>query len=347
VNYIMKLIIEKQSTDYSVTFSAEGLESDNMTVSEESVKSLRKSTGYLESFLLHRESHRFVTHFVAYGSELYRVFLSPFKDAGNWLSQSQSSTMPSFIGIETTDHAVSSLAWELLYAPEQGFLAESPYFQIIRTLGTDGALGRALLPGPVRLLFMACSPDGTEPLLNYEREEEIILDAVSKLRKKKGLHIDIAETGTLEELKSLIRERDYHVVHISGHGVYDENRNAGYLLMEKESGMERRVSAHELAEALIGCQSLRLFFLSACESGREKEPDTGLARLLISHGVPMVIGMTHSVREYAATAMAETFYRNLTSGNSVAFSLKLARKEFAEKYKATFQWAIPALFTHS
>jgi hypothetical protein len=57
--------------------------------------------------------------------------------------------------------------------------------------------------------------------------------------------------------------------------------------------------------------------------------------------------MTSHILDTAATYMTETFYRNLAAKKSVAFSLKMARKEYAEKFKNSFYWAIPALFTHN
>ncbi len=71
--------------------------------------------------------------------------------------------------------------------------------------------------------------------MNYEQEEEIILKAVGHLKREKRLEISMAEGGSLEELVSLLADQDYHVVHLSGHGYYDESKDAGYIVMENES----------------------------------------------------------------------------------------------------------------
>jgi len=192
---------------------------------------------------------------------------------------------------------------------------------------------------------MTCSPDGTKPVLNYEREEEIIINAVAELKRKKQLEIDIAEGGTLDELSKMLAQKEYHVLHLSGHGVYDECSNTGYLLMENESGTAKRVSAQEFADALIGCRSVRLLFLSACESGRESAQNTGLAHSLIAHGIPMVIGMKNAVGDRAATVMAGEFYKHLTLKRPVTHALQLARHEYIKRNKNSIQWVIPALFS--
>ncbi len=56
-------------------------------------------------------------------------------------------------------------------------------------------------------------------------EEEIILKAVGDLKREKRLEIDIAEGGSLEELVSLLADQDYHVIHLSGHGFFDESKD--------------------------------------------------------------------------------------------------------------------------
>ncbi|RMD56669.1 MAG: CHAT domain-containing protein, partial [Nitrospirae bacterium] len=345
---MLKLIIKRQSPNYySLTFSAKGYDGQEITVKRDDVERLQNSSRILESLFSHHEPHRFNKDFVRIGRELFHIFLEPFKDIDSWLKRAESSISPSSIIIETTEHLVGTLPWELLYKDEYGFLAASPHFQIIRTVSTYTSKDRPLPPGPLRVLFMACSPEGTAPLLNYEHEEEIILDALTDLKREKRLHIDISETGTLEELKSLIKKRDYHIIHISGHGYYDEHSNTGYLLMEHESGTERQVSAQDLTDALIGSESIRLLFLSACETGREIQPNTGLARVLISKGVPMVIAMTYPIWDSAAIQIAKSFYSNLTARRSVTFSLKMARSEYAKTFRDSFQWAIPALFSQS
>ncbi len=90
---------------------------------------------------------------------------------------------------------------------------------------------------------MACSPDGTEPLLNCE-QEEIIQEAV----------------GDLEELVRLLADQAYHVVYLYCHGVFNRAGDAGFFVMEDESGGRRDVAAHELADALMGRPSARPLF---------------------------------------------------------------------------------------
>ncbi len=118
----------------------------------------------------------------------------------------------------------------------------------------------------------------------------------------------------------------------------------GYLSMERESGLEDRVSAKRLAETLLDRHTVRLVFLSACYTGAEKSAGAGLAGSLLDNGIPIVVGMKHPVADYAATAMGEIFYKQLTLKSTAGRALQEARKKFKERYKGRFQWAIPALF---
>ncbi|MCP4694961.1 MAG: CHAT domain-containing protein, partial [Desulfobacterales bacterium] len=146
-------------------------------------------------------------------------------------------------------------------------------------------------------------------------------------------------------------DQEYHVVHLSGHGYYDEAGDAGYIVMEDETGAQKHVNARELADALMGWPSVRLLFLAACETGREDPRGSGLARLLAASGIPMVIGMKNPVGDTAATVMAGSFYRHLTMKRSVSHALQLARGEYEKQTRPSlprplppFQWAIPVLF---
>ncbi|MCP4344178.1 MAG: tetratricopeptide repeat protein [Desulfobacterales bacterium] len=344
-SFQLKLRIKEDGGRYAVEYSASGREQETYFIGTDEIKKISDYCGLADSFITHHDSRRFMNDFIGIGTALHRLFLEPFTGLEAFTSDAVSQNSPVLINIQTHDHEINRLPWEFLYSPENQFIAASPRFQVIRTVGDDGFSAGDLSPGPLRILFMACSPDGVAPLLNYEREEEIILNAVAELKQEKGLEIEIAEGGTLEELTSLLAKKAYHAVHLSGHGYYDEINNSGYLCMENESGTEKRVSATDLANALIGCKSVRLLFLGACHSADEKAKNTGLAHLLISNGIPTVIGMKHAVGDHAAAAIAESFYRHLTLKRSVFHAFQLARRDYAEKNRASLQWAIPAVFS--
>ena len=346
----MKLTIKRQSDRYHIAFDDQGAVTETFNLDFKEVHQIRKQTKLLGDFLNSYTAYRHQTDFIAAGQAIYQRFFGSLKAFEPVLHKTMLSIEPTVLEIQAEDYEILSLPWELLYTPDFGFLTVQPQFQLIRTLnhGIMSDRDNQLSAGPLRILFMAYSPEDVHPLLNYEREEEIILDALSGLKRQKALQIDIAECGTLEELKNMLAQEEYHVVHLSGHGRYDESSSTGYLSMESELGIERKVSAKELASTLTGHKSIRLLFLSACESARETEPYTGLASQLILRGVPMAIAMRYPVKERAATELAESFYKNLALKHTVSESLQLARKAYFDKYSSfgnDFQWSIPALFT--
>ncbi|OEU82143.1 MAG: hypothetical protein BA865_01005, partial [Desulfobacterales bacterium S5133MH4] len=347
----LNLKISRQGEGYAALVEAVPGGEETFQVDPAEIQRLLSRSKLLDTIFNHHRPDQFANEFIHAGAEVFRLFFDPFTEFEALIKRAESKNAPVLISIQSNDHEIDQIPWELLYSPEHGFLGTSPRFQFIRTVA-EADSDSELSAGPLRLLFMASSPDGTGPLLNYEDEEEIILNAVAELKQKKKLEIDIAEGGTLEELTTLLAQKNYHVLHLSGHGYYDEGRNTGFLTMENESGTPRQVSAQDLADTLIGNRSVRLLFLSTCQSARETAYNTGLARLLASNGVPMVIGMKQPVRDSAATRIAGSFYRNLTIGWTVSHALQMARHEYEKETHRgfqtirfpPFQWAVPALF---
>ncbi|MGA1840555.1 MAG: CHAT domain-containing protein [bacterium] len=343
--YQLDIRIRSKDDRYAVILSARDSEEDTFFVTPDEIQGILSRCRLIDSFLSNQEPGRFSGDIIQLGSEIFHRFVQPCPHFNNIVQSARSHNMPVLISIRTTDQDTSLIPWELLFSEESGFLALDPRFQLIRNASIDGAGNDLTLSArPLRVLFMACSPEGTDPVLNYEREEEIILDALADLKRNNELEIDIAEGGTLDEMEKMLANKDYHVVHLSSHGFYDRETQTGYLLMEGESGMKKPVSAKEFAEKLIGSRSVRLLFLSACQSGSETAQNTGLAQSLIANGIPMVIGMKHSVMDAAATSIAESFYKNLTIRRTVSHALQLSRQAYAKKYPKSFQWSIPALF---
>ena len=52
---------------------------------------------------------------------------------------------------------------------------------------------------PLRLLFMATSPENVEPVLDYENEEATILEAT----RDQPIHLVVEESGSVSQLENL------------------------------------------------------------------------------------------------------------------------------------------------
>ena len=92
------------------------------------------------------------------------------------------------------------LPWELVVR-DGSYLAvsESAPLLPVRAASKVAVLG-AVVPQhnrPLRVLFMAASPEGVEPVLSYEAEEAGILEATADT----GTELVVEESGTLEGLR--------------------------------------------------------------------------------------------------------------------------------------------------
>ncbi len=85
-----------------------------------------------------------------------------------------------FLVVASEVPEILNLPWELLLPSEGEFLGINPLFRIRRFPSTSkqmAAFTGELRPGPLRLLFMACSPTNLATL-DYEREEEALFRAI-------------------------------------------------------------------------------------------------------------------------------------------------------------------------
>lgn len=178
-----------------------------------------------------------------------------------------------------------------------------------------------LVVPPLRVLFMACAPTDLAHL-DYEKEEETILRIADRLGGK--VHLEIAETGTFDELGDLISELKPHVVHLAGHGTV---RNGfGYFTFEDDRGRSDPRDAQEMANRLFAGRSVRLVFVSGCQSAQAGV--AGICQSLTATGyVPLALGWGGSVADTLATEFARAFLHELAAGQPVDLSIAIARRE--------------------
>ena len=117
---------------------------------------------------------------------------------------------------------------------------------------------------PLRVLFMATSPEDVKPLLNFEDEEGRILDAT----RTRPLEFIVEESGSLEGLQYLIESFEpgyFDVFHLSGHA--DVIGGVPHFIMENDVGLRQDATAEEIAQAFAALWP-RLVFLSGCKTGQ-------------------------------------------------------------------------------
>jgi hypothetical protein len=237
--------------------------------------------------------------------------------------------------------------YELLAAPEGGFLAEAPKpFAVARRLGRPTP-AQALDGYRLGVAFMASAPRGQHEL-DFEAEEMAILNAVGET----SLDLVVEDSGNPEHLGLRLSELGgMPVVHLSCHGLHNwrpgpDGPATPVLLMEDDLGDGCPTSA----DALVGLLTPRpqLAFVSACltatgadvaghvpvgaghRGGPTAEPGVPVAHSmatgLVAAGIPAVIGWDGSVSDQAATRFAEHLYRQLSRRVAVAEAVAGARR---------------------
>jgi hypothetical protein len=219
------------------------------------------------------------------------------------------------------------LPWELVVR-DGSFLAvsESAPLLPVRATGSIARLG-AVVPHnrPLRVLFMAASPEGVEPVLSYEAEEAGILAATADT----GTELVVEESGTLEGLRFTATSYGpgyFDVLHVSGHATIDEGQPK--FLVENELGGPALATADQIARAIDG-QWPRLVFVSGCLTAGASDRGTipSISESLVQVGAPAVLGWALPVGDISATAFAAHLYQELAAGQPVDRSVVVARRQ--------------------
>jgi CHAT domain-containing protein len=182
----------------------------------------------------------------------------------------------------------------------------------------------------LRILVAIGSPEAQNArgeLLDTEAELQRILDATDAPRRAGKAFVHILEQGTVAAIHAELVERRYHVLHISSHAGPDA------LILEDANGQEDRVSAQRLcAEAIPAERAAPLVVLAGCSTGQDAggaghgaERLPGLARTLVSRGVPAVIAMQASVGDRYATELMGEVYNPIAPLNRITFQSRTDR----------------------
>jgi hypothetical protein len=221
------------------------------------------------------------------------------------------------------------LPWELL-ARDGNYLTVSGRAPLlpVRAIGTNAAVSGPASPRnrPLRLLFMASSPEGVEPVLSYEAEEAAILASTART----GTELVVEESGTLEGLRFLSRDYGaghFDVLHLSGHFSVSTDGQPSFLV-ENEFGGLASASADQIAQAMAGHWP-RLVFVSGALTAYAPDGGTlpSMTESLVHAGAPTVLGWALPVGDVSAIEFAAELYRALADGEPLDRAIVEARRQ--------------------
>ncbi|MEW6619028.1 MAG: tetratricopeptide repeat protein [bacterium] len=218
-------------------------------------------------------------------------------------------------------------------------------------------------PGPLKILIMLSSPKDItiEGRLNYEEEERLILSAFEPLFTSGQVQVDFTDDGSLSSLKRKIDKNNYHILHFSGHGIFDEEKGEARLLLEDALSLKAEYAKPlEFAEAILkDDHTIPLVFLSSCQSAQAKfeKGMAGLTGTLLQKGITAVVSMGMSISDQYATLFAYHFYqkiadkKTLTLPEAFAYAQNEIRNAEANEIirqgnwqRQPAQWIIPNLY---
>jgi hypothetical protein len=253
------------------------------------------------------------------GAEMYRWLDGPTE---RWLDAARARQQPMLMYVDVEER-LRGLPWELLF--DEGYLAVHPQRPImpVRSASPRDLDARVAANRPLRVLFMASSPMGVEPVLDFEAEEAVILDAAAGRAE-----VVVEESGSLSGLAATLSwfgPGYFDVLHLNGHGFIGP---AGpRFVMEDEEGRRADAPAEDIAAAARRVWP-GLVFVSGCYTGGA--PEAGLvasmAEALVNAGAPAVLGWALPVGDESASRLAATLYRELGGGVGIAEAVAEARR---------------------
>lgn len=251
------------------------------------------------------------------------------RHSGGWLRGLRQTPQSTALSIDVSVGGLGQLPWELLHDGND-FLCADPvhWFTPIRRVSTASQPWQPQLR-QLSMLFMASSPEGVTPVLNYEAEEAHILQAT----RRHPMALLVEESGTLAGLQQRLEDmaEPPDMLHLSGHA--DVDANGPLFLLEDELGRPAPATPVALARTLRqGGELPRLVFLSGCRTGQAdaQRDAASFAEQLVRAGVPLVLGWALPVGDSAASAAAAALYGKLATGFGAAEAVASARQQLLE-----------------
>ena len=267
-------------------------------------------------------------------------------------SRSQDATREAGEGLRlrlqlTDAPEIAGLPWELLYDRRTGsYPAQSERTPLVRYLEVPQPPRPLTVEGPLRVLVVLSSPTDL-PELDVEAEWRRMQDMLASRVAAGAVQLDRLPAPTTTELAAWLRSHEVHVLHVVGHGDYDENQQEGVLYFCDQYGRSVAVPPGVLGPYLHDHDPLRLVFLNACQSGRlgAADPFSGMAQRLVQQDCTAVVAMQFPISDGAATAFTGEFYAALADGMPVDQAVTSARKGLLAGFAS--EWATPVLYLNA
>ncbi|OKI48892.1 CHAT domain-containing protein [Micromonospora sp. CB01531] len=242
---------------------------------------------------------------------------------------------------------LAALPWELMFDDETGahLALEHP---IVRYVELPVPVRSTAVKPPLYILGMVVSPDNLDPLA-VEAERDAIEEALSQFARDGLVRLSWVKGQTWQDLQRKLYKRQYHALHLVGHGGFDGTRGEGYVAFADSAGQADRVFASDLGAILANQNGLRMVVLNTCESARDdgKHGYTSTAEALVRRGVSAVLSMRDVVSDPVARKFATVFYEALSVSAPVDVAAMMARLAVRRDGLGSLEWGTPIVFMRS
>lgn len=247
---------------------------------------------------------------------------------------------------------LAQLPWEYLFRARPGggsFLATDPALVLSRYLPLHTPRG-SIAPdgGPLRVLIALAKPADLRPVATREPVE-----AIRRLEQNGTIEVHEEPTATIEALLAAIMRVQPDVLHVMGHGTWDDERRQGRIALLDAAGKADWVTDANFATILEqpGAPPA-LVVLHLCEGGAAdyREDFAGLGPQVVRHGAQAVIAMQHVISNRAAVTFTTSFYAALARNARVDEATQASRRELlAEAATKPYprDFGTPVLFMRS
>jgi hypothetical protein len=158
---------------------------------------------------------------------------------------------------------------------------------------------------------------------------------------------------TVAELIAQLETNTYNVLFYGGHG--QPAPDGGLLFLRSGT----TINGTELAQVLVRC-GVTLAVFNACWGAQpalnqdsttwgsfQAIPSSSLAKVLIHHGVPAVLGMRDSITDQEALSFIQALTQALTKRMYIDQAVAVARQQLLTLYKFNQPaWTLPVLYMH-
>jgi len=246
---------------------------------------------------------------------------------------------------------LSALPWELLYNKRlpEGFWALNSKTSIVRHIPLMASANTKPFRTPLKILVIIASPVGLPPL-DVEREISSIKNALRRQILFRSIKLITIRNATILKIDQYLRYNNIDIIHFIGHSDFDENRQAGFILLEDETRSTHLVDAEYFSQILHHYATIKLVVLNSGQSASSAAHDqfTGFAHMLVRSGIPAVIGMQFEITDETAIQFTGTFYKILIDTFSIDSAINEARRAIMIRSGIySEQWAAPVLFMGS